>query len=300
MGVNFKTLAAELRAHIEKQEQVIDENNRQIETIMRMQNKLQREIEVAKKGGPRPGGDEDQKLPDGIQMKTRKIKVINDDGDEESDEEEYYVDDDGKEVQPPPEVISGGYEPTTPAAFDEETSDAVQQVLSGLDDQEKAFMKGLGNDFLEQMAEESISTNKNQTASGGRQRTVTMEENDEALKLAMEQYAKLTIPWQKDALISKTKKTLAKNKAKREMEKSNEEYNALKKKQEDVAAKLADPNYQPQKEELVEHAETLSIMLAEQKAMTDALKQSKQVIIEFLKDDGREALVAFFKIKGGL
>jgi len=316
--VNFKTLAAELRAHIEKQEQVIDENNRQIETIMRMQNKLQREIEVAKKGGPRPGGGEDQKLPDGIQMKTRKIKVINDDGDEESDEEEYYVDDDGKEVQPPPEVISGGYEPTTPAAFDEETSDAVQQVLSGLDDQEKAFMKGLGNDFLEQMAEESISTNKNQTASGGRQRTVTMEENDEALKLAMEQYAKLTIPWQKDALISKTKKTLAKNKAKREkekkekeqqeklkevqaqIEKANEEYNALKKKQEDVAAKLADPNYQPQKEELVEHAETLSIMLAEQKAMTDALKQSKQVIIEFLKDDGREALVAFFKIKGGL
>merc|ERR1712130_922334 len=51
--VNFKTLAAELRAHIEKQEQVIDENNRQLENIMRMQNKLRREIEVAKKGGPR-------------------------------------------------------------------------------------------------------------------------------------------------------------------------------------------------------------------------------------------------------
>merc|ERR1712154_244878 len=303
---------------IEKQEQVIDENNRQIETIMRMQNKLQREIEVAKKGGPRPGGDEDQKLPDGIQMKTRKIKVINDDGDEESDEEEYYVDDDGKEVQPPPEVISGGYEPTTPAAFDEETSDAVQQVLSGLDDQEKAFMKGLGNDFLEQMAQESMQTDKSNKGSKGRNRTVTMEENDEALRLAMEQYAKLTIPWQKEKLITQTKKTLEKKKKKKEAErkaleqeqrlaeiqeqirKSNEEYNNIKKKQEAVAEKLADPNYEPEKDELADHAVTLSIMLAEQKAMTSALQQSKSIIIDFLKDDGREALVAFFKIKGGL
>merc|ERR1712244_91358 len=133
-----------------------------------------------------------------------------------------------------------------------ETSDAVQQVLKNLDDNEKAFMKGLGNDFLEQMAEESIQSNKG--AQGGRNRTVTQEENDEALKLAMEQYAKLTIPWQKDALIKKTKKTLAKKKADREKrkkeeeemeklkkkkkkkKKKKEEYNALKKKQEEIAA----------------------------------------------------------------
>merc|ERR1712228_623570 len=60
------------------------------------------------------------------------------------------------------------------------------------------------------MAEESMKTDKN--IKGGRNRTVTMEENDEALRLAMEQYAKLTIPWQKEKLITQTKKTLEKNK----------------------------------------------------------------------------------------
>merc|ERR1712129_540445 len=49
--VNFKTLAAELRAHIEKQEQVIDENNRASENNMRMQNKIRYEVEQKKNGG---------------------------------------------------------------------------------------------------------------------------------------------------------------------------------------------------------------------------------------------------------
>merc|ERR1712176_1295316 len=165
------------------------------------------------------------------------------------------------------------------------------------------------------MAEESMKTDKNST--GKRSRTVTVEENDEALRLAMEQYAKLTIPWQKEKLITQTKKSLEKKKKKEEekkaleqqkrlaeiqeqIAKSNEEYNNIKKKQEAVAQKLQDPNYVPEKEELESHATTLSIMLAEQKAMTSALQQSKSIIIDFLKDDGREALVAFFKIKGGL
>merc|ERR1711971_526076 len=166
-------------------------------------------------------------------------------------------------------------------------------------------------------AEESMKTDKT-SKGGGRNRTVTMEENDEALRLAMEQYAKLTIPWQKEKLITQTKKSLEKKKKKKEEEKkaleqqkrlaeiqeqiakSNEEYNNIKKKQEAVAQKLQDPNYVPEKEELESHATTLSIMLAEQKAMTSALQQSKSIIIDFLKDDGREALVAFFKIKGGL
>merc|ERR1712176_810185 len=71
--VNFKTLAAELRAHIEKQEQVIDENNRQIENIMRMQNKLRYEIEQKKKYPNGAPPDDDEKLADGIQKKTRTI-----------------------------------------------------------------------------------------------------------------------------------------------------------------------------------------------------------------------------------
>merc|ERR1712154_401775 len=136
--VNFKTLAAELRAHIEKQEQVIDENNRALENNMRMQNKIRYEIEQKKNGGGGGGGkggnggNDDMKLPDGIQMKTRKIKAINDDGDEVSDEEEYFIDDSGKEVAPPQIVQTGGnnangFEATVATPFDDETSDAVQQ-----------------------------------------------------------------------------------------------------------------------------------------------------------------------------
>eukprot|EP00483_Globobulimina_turgida_P001382 UN01384 len=216
------------------------------------------------------------------------------------------------------EKNADGCEPMSAAIFDEETSDAVQQVLAGLNDNETEFMKGLGADFLEQMAEEALQSDKGGGGGGGRQRTVTMEENDEALKLAMEQYAKLTIPWKKEQLLSKTKRDLAKKKKKREAEKnkleqeahlaeihaqikkSNEEFNKIKAKQKEVAEKLADPNYEPQKEELTEHAMTLSIMLMEQKSMTQALKQSKQVMIDFLKADDREALVAYFKITHGL
>merc|ERR1712129_618907 len=174
------------------------------------------------KGGN--GGNDDMKLPDGIQMKTRKIKAINDDGDEVSDEEEYFIDNSGKEVAPPQIVQTGGnngngFEATVATPFDDETSDAVQQVLSGLDDTQAAFMKGLGTDFLEQMAEESMSSDKgNSGGKKGRNRTVTMEENDEALRLAMEQYAKLTIPWQKEKLITQTKKSLEKKKKKKEEE----------------------------------------------------------------------------------
>merc|ERR1711971_501979 len=116
-------------------------------------------------------------------------------------------------------------------------------------------------------AEESMKTDKT-SKGGGRNRTVTMEENDEALRLAMEQYAKLTIPWQKEKLITQTKKTLEKKKKKKEAEhkaleqekrlaeiqqqikKSNEEYNNIKKKQEAVAKKLEDPDYEPEKDEL--------------------------------------------------
>merc|ERR1712130_363865 len=214
--VNFKTLAAELRAHIEKQEQVIDENNRQLENIMRMQNKLRLEIENKKKGVS-SGGDDDQKLPDGVQTATRTVARVNDDGDTYEETEEYYVDADGQEVMKPigtgMQAVNGAdreFSPTTPSQISRQTSDAVQRVLSGLDDTEKEFMKGLGDDFLEQMAEDGLMSNEsgneqvnnaNGSSKGGRARTVTMEENQEALKVAMEQYKKLSIPWQKEKLL---------------------------------------------------------------------------------------------------
>eukprot|EP01084_Bolivina_argentea_P076400 138457_1 len=135
-----------------------------------------------------------------------------------------------------------------------------------------------------------------------------MEENDEALKLSMEKYAKLTIPWKKEQLLVKTKRDLAKKKKKREeeMEKKVQEdirkakqeqnqYNKLiQNKQKELMKKLADPNYAPQKEQLTAHAMVLSDVLFEQKATTEQLMLSKQIIFDFLKEDGREALLAFF------
>merc|ERR1719295_1531125 len=333
--VNFKTLAAELRAHIEKQEHVIDENNRQLENIMRMENKIRLEIENKKKGVS-SGSMDDQKLPDGATAATRTVIRVNDDGDEYEETEEYYVDANGKEVMTRigTDIAASGngdntFSPTTPSQLSRQTSAAVQRVLSGLNDTEKEFMKGLGDEFLEQMAEDGVMSGADDptadhAANGGggskRARTVTMEENQEALKVALEQYSKLSIPWQKEKLLKNTKRDLAKKKKDRELKKQQkeaqerlkqieasqlkqqEEFNRLQEQQKLVAQKLQDPELRDEvkKEELADHAAALTVMCAEQKAVTDGLEQSKQVIIDCLMEDGREALVAFFKIKGGI
>merc|ERR1712079_73929 len=188
-----------LRAHIEKQEQVIDENNRQLENIMRMENKIRLEIDNKKKGVSSGSNDDDQKLPDGVKTATRTVTRVNDDGDEYEETEEYYVDADGKEVLSPigtnmsPSNGNGdnAFSPTTPSQLSRQTSAAMQRVLSGLNDTEKEFMKGLGEEFLEQMAEDGLMSGNNGTfgdqngngnnGGGKRARTVTMEENQEAL-----------------------------------------------------------------------------------------------------------------------
>ena len=54
-----------------------------------------------------------------------------------------------------------------------------------------------------------------------------------------------------------------------------------------------------EKEELAEHAMELQIMLANQESVTQGLLQSKQIIIDYLMEDGREALVRFFKMRKG-
>merc|ERR1711997_801323 len=52
--VNFKSLVAELKAHIEQQEQMIDGNNNKIEAIRRQQNLTTMAVENAK--NPNQGG----------------------------------------------------------------------------------------------------------------------------------------------------------------------------------------------------------------------------------------------------
>merc|ERR1711997_685179 len=77
--VNFKSLVAELKAHIEKQEQMIDGNNNKIEAIRRQQNLTTMAVENAK--NPNQGGGNDKVA------QTRMVKVqrevVNDDGEVE-------------------------------------------------------------------------------------------------------------------------------------------------------------------------------------------------------------------------
>jgi len=42
----------------------------------------------------------------------------------------------------------------------------------------------------------------------------------------------------------------------------------------------------------------LTILLEEQRAVKVGLTASKQIIVDYLKDDGREALIQYFKMRG--
>merc|ERR1712187_671776 len=163
-----------------------------------------------------------------------------------------------------------------------------------------------------------VSSQKLQSDKHGVQalQTITQEENEDAMKLALEQYAKLTAPWQKEAFIKKKKAEIAKRKNKDEeeaklkktasqglllideqIEQSQNDFKRLQERQKELAKKLSDPNYAPQKEELTDHAMELQIMLANQEAVTEGFKQSKSIIMDYLKEDGREALIQFFKMR---
>jgi len=51
------------------------------------------------------------------------------------------------------------------------------------------------------------------------------------------------------------------------------------------------------KVELQTHALDLNILLKEQETVTDGLVQSKQIMVEYLEEDGREALVKWLQMR---
>ena len=131
------------------------------------------------------------------------------------------------------------------------------------------------------------------------------------MKIALEQYAKLTAPWQKEAFTKKKKAEIQKKKEGKQLkktasqglllideqlERAQNDFKRLEEKQKELEKKMSTAG--AQKEELAEHAMELQIMLANQQSVTEGLLQSKQIIIDYLKEDGREALVKFFEMKG--
>jgi len=303
--VNFKSLVAELKAHIEQQEQRIDGNNNKIEALRRQQNLTTMAVE--NHNNPNSGGN------GGQVEQTRMVKVqrevVNDDGEveviDEYEKQTYYVD--AKDAKKGKQASNDEYKASE---LDDESTQAVMEVL---DDETKALLGSFSDDFQSMVASQKLQSDKH-----GMQalQTITQEENEEAMRLALEQYAKLTAPWQKEAFIKRKKAEIAKKKSKNaeiaqlkksasqglllideQIEQAQNDYRRLEQKQKELTKKLANPNYKAQREEFSEHATELQIMMANQQSVTVGLLQSKAIIMDYLKEDGREALIQFFKIK---
>jgi len=81
--------------------------------------------------------------------------------------------------------------------------------------------------------------------------------------------------------------------------KTEDEFKRLEEKQKQIYEELKKGSPQNVTDaELKDHAMELTILLEEQRAIKDGLKASKQIIVDYLKDDGREALIQFFKLRG--
>jgi len=246
---------------------------------------------------------------------TRMVKVerqvVNDDGDvetiEEYEEQTYYVD--AKDAKKGNKA-QGGNEEYKASELDEESTQAVMEVL---DDETKELLSTFSDDFQSMVASQKLQSDKHGVQA---LQTISQEENEEAMRLALEQYAKLTAPWQKEAFIKKKKAEIAKKKNKNaeeaqlkksasqglllideQIEQSQNDYKRLEQKQKELTKKLADPNYKANRDEFSEHAMELQIMMANQNSVTEGLLQSKAIIMDYLKEDGREALIQFFKMR---
>jgi len=122
----------------------------------------------------------------------------------------------------------------------------------------------------------------------GRHRTETAEENAEAMKIAIDVYNQHTkMPAQKI--------DFARRHVEKQFQQTENEYKKLKNfherlKEEKEPEKL-------NKEELTTHAVDLNILLKEQETVTEGLIQSKQIMVDYLKEDGREALIKWLQMR---
>jgi len=138
-------------------------------------------------------------------------------------------------------------------------------------------------------------------AKGGRNRTVTLEENATEMREALKKYNTQTMPPQN---LKKTEKKEKPKKSGVQMieekhAKSEDEFRRLEEKQKQISKELKKGNHQYVNDnELKDHAMELIIFLGEQRAIKDGLKAFKQIIVDYLKSDRREALIQFFKMRG--
>jgi len=193
------------------------------------------------------------------------------------DEEEDYDENDSGRIKP--------------TKMDENVQDALHDLL---DSTAMDLMAELDSDFKQGL--EDMKTKQ------GRGRTVTLEENTTEMQEALKKYNTQTMPGP-DKLKKPEKKIKPQKSGVQIIEekhaKTEDEFRRLEEKQKQIYEELKKGNPQNVTDsELKDHAMELTILLEEQRAIKDGLKVSKQVIVDYLKEDGREALIQFFKMRG--
>merc|ERR1712066_816300 len=103
----------------------------------------------------------------------------------------------------------GSNEEYKASEVDDESAQAVMEVL---DDETKELLNGMSDDFQSLVASQKLQSDKHGVQA---LQTISQEENEEAMRLALEQYSKLTAPWQKEAFIKKKKAEISKKKKKK-------------------------------------------------------------------------------------
>merc|ERR1719242_2340282 len=211
--VNFKSLVAELKAHIESQEQMIDANNAKIEAIRRQMNRTGLTIEQAT--NPDKFKDDEKGNDQGTKQVLVKREVVNDDGDVDIVEEYVTVSaNSGGGGGAAASGSGGGGGDFNAADVGGPASDAIMEVL---DSAAKDLANEFSEDFKEMVASQNLQSDKHGVQA---LETITMEENEEAMRVALEQYSKLTAPWQKEAFIKKKKAEIQKKKDGRQLKKT--------------------------------------------------------------------------------
>jgi len=263
-NINFELLIKELRDHIASQEKVIEQNNDQVQELTRQINRIKEAIERSKKGLP---------------IKPKKKKK-NANGGVPEDEEEDYDDTDTPRIKP--------------AKMDENVQDALHDLL---DTTAMDLMAELDSDFKQGL--EDLKGKKS-----GRNRTVTLEENASEMQEALKKYNTQTMPGPQNLKKPPPKKEDKPKKTKVQIieekhTKTEDEFRRLEEKQKQIYEELKKGNPQNVSDtELKDHAMELTILLEEQRAVKVGLTASKQIIVDYLKDDGREALIQYFKMRG--
>jgi len=265
-NINFELLIKELRDHIASQEKVIDQNNDQIQELQRQITRIKEAIERSKKGLPiKP-------------EKKKKKKGANGSALPEEEEEEYDENDSAR---------------IKPAKMDENVQEALHDLL---DSTAMDLMAELDSDF-----KQGLDDMKSKQT--GRGRTVTLEENATEMQEALKKYNTQTMPGPHN-LKKPPEKKLKPQKSGVQIiaekhAKTEDEFKRLEEKQKQIYEELKKGSPQNITDtELKDHAMELTILLEEQRAIKEGLTASKQIIVDFLKEDGREALIQFFKLRG--